>query len=318
MMTMTTPPRKTRLILDGIVPILQTPFLETGEPDIESLDRLVDHVIKAGAVGVIYPAVASEVGKLTSAERRRVVEVVAARIGNRIPLIVGVSSGSIESSLELARHAAPLGAAGVLAQAPEEIASHPGRTREFFTALANGVRLDLMIQDLDWRGTGMELGLIQELFETLPNFRSIKVETVAAGPKYTRILEATQGRLHVAGGWAITQMLDGLERGVHAFMPEGSMVRIYHAIFSRFAAGDRDGARLLFERLLPVLAFSNQHLDVSIHFFKRLLVAKGIFRTATVREPIIPLDAVQERTAATLVSRVIALERELPSLSTSS
>jgi 4-hydroxy-tetrahydrodipicolinate synthase len=137
------------------------------------------------------------------------------------------------------------------------------------------------------------------------------VETVPAGPKYSRILATTRGRLHVSGGWAVTQMLDGLERGVHAFMPEGSMVAIYRAILDRFAAGDRQGAQGLFERLLPILAFSNQHIDISVQFFKRLLVAKGIFATAAVREPILPLDAIQEQAAAELVTQALGVEREV-------
>ena len=305
------PGDKQRLVLDGIVPILQTPFSGDGVPDLECLVGLADDVIEAGAAGLIYPAVASEVSKLTANERRQLTEMIVARVSNRVPVIVGVSSGTVEESIELARHAAEIGAAAILAQPPESCNNDPERLRRFFSPLAESVRLDLMIQDLDWRGTGMGLDVICTLFETLPTFRSIKVETVAAGPKYSRILEATHGRLHVAGGWAVTQMLDGLERGVHAFMPEGSMVRIYRAIMDRYAAGDRDGARTLFERLLPILAFSNQHLDVSIQFFKRVLVTKGIFRTCAVRPPIIPLDPIQERTATALVSRVLELEREL-------
>jgi 4-hydroxy-tetrahydrodipicolinate synthase len=80
---------------------------------------------------------------------------------------------------------------------------------------------------------------------------------------------------------------------------------------ARFASGDREGARQLFELLLPVLTFSNQHIDISVQFFKRVLVAKGVFRTATVRKPILALDAVQEQTAAGLVDRVLALEAGL-------
>ena len=89
------------------------------------------------------------------------------------------------------------------------------------------------------------------------------------------------------------------------------MVAIYRAIMARHRAGDREGARYLFERLLPILAFANQHIDISIQFFKRVLVAKGIFRTPVVREPILRLDGVQERIAAGLVDRVLALERDL-------
>jgi 4-hydroxy-tetrahydrodipicolinate synthase len=302
---------KARYSLDGIVPILQTPFCEDGAPDTESLRRLVDHVIQAGAVGVIYPAVASEVHKLAPEERRDMVEIVLDTVAGRIPVIVGVTTGTSEESLTLARHAQTRGATGILAQAPETMAGDDARLREYFHTLARGPDLMLMIQDLDWHGGGMDLSLICELFRELPSFRCIKVETVPAGPKYSRILAATDGRLHVSGGWAVTQLLDGLERGVHAFMPEGSMVAIYRTIMARYTSGDREGARGLFERLLPVLAFANQHIDVSIQFFKQVLVAKAIFRTSIVRDPILRMDEVQERTAGSLVSRVLELERSL-------
>ena len=89
------------------------------------------------------------------------------------------------------------------------------------------------------------------------------------------------------------------------------MVAIYRTIMARFASGDREGARQLFESLLPVLAFSNQHIDFSVQFFKRVLVAKGIFWADTVRKPILALDAVQEGTVTELVDRVLSLEASL-------
>jgi 4-hydroxy-tetrahydrodipicolinate synthase len=299
---------KTRYRLDGIVPILQTPFTSEGNLDIGSLQRLADDVVRAGAAGLIYPAVASEVSKLSVDERRAGLETVLIRVDGRVPVFAGVSAGSLEESRSLARHAEVGGAAGILAQAPQAVAADPIDLRDFFHRLASSTGLTLMIQDLDWQGGGMPLELIRQLFAELPSFRCIKVETVLAGPKYSRILDATEGRLHVSGGWAVTQMLDGLERGVHAFMPEGSMVAIYRTIMGRFASGDREGARQLFELLLPVLTFSNQHIDISVQFFKRVLVAKGIFEVPAVREPILALDAVQERTAAALVDRVLSLE----------
>jgi 4-hydroxy-tetrahydrodipicolinate synthase len=302
---------KARYRLDGIVPILQTPFGLDGSPDIASLRRLADHVVRAGAAGLIYPAIASEVSKLSTEERRIGLEAVLAQVGGRVPVFAGVSAAGLEEARSLAQHAEASGAAGVLAQAPQAAAVDPVGLRDYFHRLAGGTGLTLMIQDLDWQGGGIPLALIRQLFEELPSFRCIKVETVPAGPKYSRILAATGGRLHVSGGWAVTQMLDGLERGVHAFMPEGSMVAIYRAIMARFAAGDREEAQQLFERLLPVLAFSNQHIDVSIQFFKRVLVAKSIFEFATVREPILALDRVQERAAAALVDRVLSLEASL-------
>ena len=89
---------KTRYVLDGILPILQTPFAEDGSLDVVPLRRLADHVIQTGAAGVIYPAVASEVSKLSMEERRLGVEVVLSQIGGRVPVFVGASASRLEES----------------------------------------------------------------------------------------------------------------------------------------------------------------------------------------------------------------------------
>ena len=75
--------------------------------------------------------------------------------------------------------------------------------------------------------------------------------------------------------------------------------------------GDRAGAQAMFERLLPVLAFTSQHIDVSIQFQKRLAVRQGIFRTARVRSPEIPFDSYHERVTEDLLERALALHEEV-------
>ena len=72
----------------------------------------------------------------------------------------------------------------------------------------------VMIQDLDWGTSGLPVDVIADTFERVPAFRCLKVEVVPAGPKYTAVLEATRGRLHVSGGWAADQMIEALDRGV--------------------------------------------------------------------------------------------------------
>ncbi len=63
--------------------------------------------------------------------------------------------------------------------------------------------------------------------------------------------------------------------------------------------------------MLPTLAFSNQHIDVSIRFFELLRKATGLFSTDRCRPPVRPLDTVQRHEAARLVRSVLALEARL-------
>ncbi|MCX6229247.1 MAG: hypothetical protein NTV75_08775 [Bacteroidia bacterium] len=136
------------------------------------------------------------------------------------------------------------------------------------------------------------------------------METVPAGVKYSRILNLTQGRLNISGGWAVTQMIEGLKRGVHAFMPTG-MHWIYAKIYKLWTEGKEAEATDLFRKILPVLAFSNQHLDISIHFFKRLLYQQQIYPTDQVREPILPFDQIHKELADSLIKIIINLEQEI-------
>jgi dihydrodipicolinate synthase/N-acetylneuraminate lyase len=168
----------------------------------------------------------------------------------------------------------------------------------------------LMLQDWSPSGWGVPVPLVARLFDEVRSFGAFKIEVVPAGVKYSEVLAATGDRLHVSGGWAVMQMIEGLDRGVHAFMPTG-MHEIYCRITSLYAAGDRAAARALFEDVLPVLAFSNQHLDVSIRFFKRLLWAEGLYPTPLVREPLLPFDAAHLRIADELIERAMRITREL-------
>jgi 4-hydroxy-tetrahydrodipicolinate synthase len=301
---------KTLYPLSGIVPIVNTPFDEHDRIDVEALERAVDDRLAAGAAGVIVPAVASEVGRLTAAERRQMVEVVARRAAGRVPVIAGASAAELAETRATCEWALRHGCAGVLVQPPVSLFRDEPGLRAYLAAVAEtGVPM-LMVQDLEWNGPGIPVETIRVLFDGVEPFRCIKIEVVPAGPKYTSVLEATGGRLNVSGGWASTQFVEALDRGVHGFMPSAHYW-VFAEILRRYRAGDQPGAVGLFERLLPILAFTSQHIDVSIQFQKLLAVRQGIFRTARVRPPHVSFDAYHARIAADLLDRAVALHEEV-------
>jgi 4-hydroxy-tetrahydrodipicolinate synthase len=297
------------LALHGIVPSLNTPLTADDRIDEPAIARLVESCVQAGCGGLLTLAVAGETASLSADEHRRVLDAVMAGNEGRLPVVVGVSTPALAASLERARLAAAAGAFAVLWQPPPGFDQDQlGHALSELGAAGPGV---VMLQDLDWQGDGLPVALIARLFEQVPAFGAIKIETVRAGPKYTAVLEATGGRLHVSGGWAVSQMLEALERGVHAFMPTG-MEAIYCAICRAFTGGRAEDARHLFEAALPALVFANQHLDVSIRFLKQLRVAQGLFATDRCRPPVAPLDRFQQRSAERLARQVQALEAEMP------
>ncbi len=100
-----------RGVLFGVVPILVTPFDETGAIDEESLRNEVDFAIDAGVHGLGI-ALGSEVFTFTEAERDRVTSIVVEQTRDRVPIVVNTGSISTNLAVHYSRRAYELGRGG--------------------------------------------------------------------------------------------------------------------------------------------------------------------------------------------------------------
>ncbi len=296
----------TQALPRGIVPVLQTPFDAAGAIDYASLGRLIEDGLLAGASGFLAPAVASEVETLSASEREELVPFVVEVLRGRAPLIAGCSAPTAAECARWATAAARAGAQACLIAPPASLRNDAGELLAFLRDADSP--LPLIVQDLDWNGPGLPVEAILRLRDALPYLAGVKVESVPAGPKYTLVKQALGEDFHVSGGWAAPQMIEALDRGVDAFIPETSMVRLYNSIWRRHRDGRRDEAVRLFRQLIPVLAFTNQELRLSIAFFKRLLVRKRIFATEAMRLTGFAWDVYNQRIADELIGWYLDLE----------
>lgn len=302
----TRPPLDPLAQLRGIVPSMNTPFLDDGSLDLAGVGRAVDAVLGAGVSGLLILAVAGETGSLTAAEKQQVALATLRQVAGRVPVIIGCSAPQQDARVALAQMARAAGASGILCQVPEGLRGEAlVAAMQQLTAAAPPL---LMLQDLEFAGPGLPLDDILLLRAKVPAFRCLKIEVALPGPKYSAVLEATGGSLHVSGGWAASQMMEALHRGVHAFIPT-AMDAVYVAIHQLFTTGQPAAARALHGRLAPVLAFSNQHLDVSIRFFKHLRQREGLFSTAHCRPGVRSLDAHQMRELDACIGHALALQQ---------
>lgn len=294
----------------GLISVVQTPFASDGGIDFASLERLLDDAIEAGVDGFLAPAVASEVECLSPDERFTLARRVADITRNRVSFIAGASSPNADECLSYIRHAESVNAAGCLVAVPNHLYETPERIVPFLQAIADGCRLPLLIQDLRWNDYGLSLPVMKELWDSIPNLAGFKIETVPAGPKYTQVRNELGDGAFLCGGWAIPQLIESLDRGVDAMIPESSMIRAYRAIFQLYRQGRREDAVTLFNRLLPILAFTNQEIAVSIAFFKRLLVRKGIFACECMRRGF-EWDRYNLRVADESIDRYLEIELDI-------
>ncbi len=293
--------------LKGIVTVLNTPFTNDDVIDLKALKKNVNEALNADVAGFLVPAMASEVYKLSEIERLNIVTTVLETVGDRAPVIAGAGETDISKSKKILRSYLNIGCKNVLFQIPFQ---NENQFKNHFMQLADLDPEMIMLQDWDATGYGLPDELICDLFENVEAFRCLKIETVPAGIKYSRILDLTEGRLNLSGGWAVSQILEGLKRGVHAFMPTG-MHYIYTSIYHMYKNGEQENAENLFRTILPVLAFSNQHLDISIHFFKRLLYRQGIYQNAKVRQPILNFDPIHQEIAEKHIKKIIEFENKI-------
>jgi dihydrodipicolinate synthase/N-acetylneuraminate lyase len=293
--------------LHGIVSVLNTPFLENGKVDFHSLVANIKEALDAGVKGFLVPAMASEVYKLSYRERLELIETTMVTVGGKVPVFAGLGSVDVALAKAMLKDCLAAGCRHALFQIPYK---NPDQFKSHFFQLANLQPEVIMLQDWDETGYGLPEQLIMELFDQVDAFRCLKVEVMPAGVKYSKMLTLTRGMLHISGGWAVTQMMEGLRRGIHAFMPTG-MYYIYTQIYHDYSSGKINQAHDLFYKILPVLAFSNQHLDISIHFFKRLMKTKKIFKTELVREPSLEFDGIHQEIADEYIRRIIRIEKEI-------
>lgn len=291
--------------MNGIIGVINTPFTPQNNIDVDSLNRYVDHSLDCGVVGFLVTAMAAETNKLTIEERETIVQTVVDRVNSRVPVIGGASAKNQTERVDLAQRYNARGVDGILVSIPYE-------EENLYLELVSGIDKTnpgfLMIQDWDFDGYGIPVPVIQKAFAEFESFECLKVEVVPAGKKYSDVIEATKGKLHVSGGWAGSQMIEALDRGVNAFMPT-ILHDIYVEIYRLHKTAERDKAKELFYKLLKIIAFSHQHVDISIHFNKLLVHKQGIFSTPDIRQPIIPFDNYHQQVADELIDYAISISK---------
>ena len=125
------------------VPLI-TPFKESGEIDYEVLAKATRFVLAKGADGIYACGGTAEFCMLTTEERKRCLEVIIANADGK-EVIAHVGAPSTAEAVELARHAASVGANMLSAVAPYYFGYTFPQIKEYFTKIAHASELELMI-----------------------------------------------------------------------------------------------------------------------------------------------------------------------------
>jgi 4-hydroxy-tetrahydrodipicolinate synthase len=274
--------------MTGVYPILVTPFDERGRIDEESLRRLVEYNLGAGVHGLGI-AMASEVLKLTEAERDRVTRLVVDQVRGRVPVVVNTGGPATDVAVFYSRRAQELGADALMCQPPTLSPPTPTETRAYFKAISDAVTIPIFIQDT--ATAHVPAGLARQIAAESPNVRYTKVESTPPAEMVAANVRTAGDRLTVFGGAGASYLIEELRRGAQGTMPWPSTPHELVEIWDRVRAGDERAAEEVFYRVLvPINRLAAGGMRVALQVQKEILRRKGLLATSLVRAPADPLD----------------------------
>lgn len=270
--------------IDGIVPVIPTPFGPQEEIDWVALRGLLDFAAGADVSGVCLPAYASEFYKLTEAERREAIVVAVDHVRGKVPVVAQVNYPASLQTARSAREAQTDGASAVCCAVPRMFSLDERALLRHFDRVLQAIDIPLIIQDFNPGGNSVSVRFVAELHRLHPHFGYVKLEEPLMAEKVEAILQETSGAVGVLEGWGGMFILELIPAGICGVMSGLGISDILARVFRLAKHGDSDRAYELFQSVLPQIVFCLQNLELYHHAEKLLLEARGVISGSIVRQ----------------------------------
>ena len=286
----------------GVYPILPTPFTEGGAVDVDSVRSLIDFCKRMGVQGTAILGFLGEAHKLSSTERRQVIETVIDQSGSDLPTWVGVRAFGARGAIEQAKEAEDLGAEAVFV-APIGV-QDDAILFDFYADVAAAVDVPIVIHDYPASfGTVLSASLIARMAHDIPGVSRLKLEDPPVLQKLSKLRELAGAKLGIYGGLGGEYFLEELQRGADGIMTGFAFPEILVTIQQRFDAGDVPGAAEAFDRYMPLIRYEFQP-KIGLALRKYIYQRRGAIATTVVRKPGGSLDATTKAELDAIVARV--------------
>jgi len=303
-------PRHADFVPRGVIPAVLLPFDDELAIDERSFRHHLRSVAATqGLAAVTVNAHSTEVASCSFDEQRRVLDVAAEEIGDRLPLVAGIwADGSLEAA-RIARMATLAGASALLVFPPAPFTM--GQTAEM--ALAHFARIaaasDLPLIAFQYPlagGQGYPRDTLLRMAEDIPTLRAIKdwAGNVPQHEAHIRLLQGLPRPVNVLtthSAWLLSSLVlgpNGLLSG------SGSVIADLQAkLFRAVQADDLAAARRLNDRIYPLARVFYAEPWADMHNrMKEALVLLGRLPRAVVRPPLVKLARAEiERIRSALV-----------------
>ena len=269
----------------GMFPVLITPFDEQDRIDEDSLRSVVEYNINAGVHGVVI-AFATEIMKLTEAERLQIAKVVVDQTRGRVPVVVNTGAVSTAATVQYSQQTEDLGVTSVMCT-PPAVDVPVDEKKAYFRAISDAVSVPIFVQEA---GTSLGGALLRQIAEESERVRYAKVENAPPAQKVYEAVQHGGDLVTVFGGASGTYLIEELRRGSQGTMPWPSLPHAFVQVWDHWQSGDEIAAREVWEReITPILRVGGL-----VH--KEILYRKGIIKSPRWRSPgPAPLDDMGQR-----------------------
>ena len=292
----------------GVYVISATPFLENGELDFESADRLIDFYIEKGVSGITVLGIMGEANKMAPEESVAFLERVMKRAGSDVPVVVGVSDAGLDNLVRLSKLSMDKGAAGVM------VAPLPGLATEekiynYFSQVFTALGDDIPVCYQDYpqaTRTEISVPLFNRMVADFDQLVMLKHEECPGLPKLSKVRQASDEglrRVSILVGNGGLYLPQELARGADGAMTGFAFPEMLVDVVNLFQAGEQDRAEDLFDAYLPLVRHEQQ-VGFGLALRKETLHRRGIISSPKVRAPGPSLSATDKNELARIISRV--------------
>ena len=306
----------------GAYVIAPTPFTDQGEVDLDSIDRLVDGYLQAGAAGITILGIMGEATKLLPDESQAITERFLRRVEGRVPVVVGVSAPGMLPMVKRAHASMAAGAGGVML-APAQGLKTDAAVEAYMVEAAEALGPDVPICFQDYpltTGVNFTVDTYQRIVERCPSIVMFKHEDwpglAKLGEIRKRELQGKVRRVSILTANGGLFLASEMHLGADGCMTGYAFAEALVGICRYFEDGQAEKGEDLFDAHLPLIRLEQQP-GVGLAIRKEIYRRRGLIASAAIRRPgpkLTPSDVAElDRQLARLARRLRELGEPLPS-----
>jgi len=214
-------PPPTAASISGILTPHMVPLDARGDIDEEELARYVRWLIDRGVHGLYPNGSTGEFLRFTAEERRRIVRIVCAAAGGRVPVVAGAAEANVRETIRACEHCLEAGARAVAVVSPFYYRLSPESVYAYFREIGRHSPIDVTLYNIPMLASPIDVPTVRRLAAEFPRIIGIKDSTgdISHMGRLIAAVRPIRPDFSFLTGWEaalVPMLLAGCDGGTHA------------------------------------------------------------------------------------------------------